>query len=156
MHIFGTFGVSVALLRSADRSPLAQRRVLARVRCIQANGHDTRRDTVLRAAELCRNLAEELGSDRGEDRDRISAELSPSNQRLPRSPYGGQQPQRALPAALELRGEQQMPLQLFLASCTAARRVHSAGSTLVRELKEHRTFVYREPFASGLHGGMRR
>ena len=50
MHIFGTYGVSVTLLRLADRPPLAQRRVLARARCIQANGHDTRRDTVLQSS----------------------------------------------------------------------------------------------------------
>ena len=48
--MFGTYGVSVTLLRLADRSPLAQRRVLARARCIQANGHDTRRDTVLQSS----------------------------------------------------------------------------------------------------------
>ena len=42
-----------------------------------------------RAAELCRNLAEELGSDRGEDRDRFSEELSPSSQRLPWTSHGG-------------------------------------------------------------------
>ena len=40
----------MTLLRLADRPPLAQRRVLARARCIQANGHDTRRDTVLQSS----------------------------------------------------------------------------------------------------------
>ena len=35
---------------SRPGSPLAQRRVLARARCIQANGHDIRRDTVLQSS----------------------------------------------------------------------------------------------------------
>ena len=47
---FGTYGVSVTLIRLADRPPLAQKWVLARSRCIQANGHDTRRDTVLQSS----------------------------------------------------------------------------------------------------------
>ena len=102
-----------------------------------------------RAAELCRNLAEELGSDRGEDRDRFSAELSPSNQRLPWTPHGGQQP----------HGHCQLPWSRAASSrclCSsssplaAARRVRSAGSTLIRELKEHRTFDCEELFSSGL------
>ena len=45
-----------------------------------------------RAAKLCCNLGDELGTDRGEDRDRFSAELSPSIQRLPWMSRGGQQP----------------------------------------------------------------
>jgi len=103
-----------------------------------------------RAAELCRNLAEELGSDRGEDRDRFSAELSPSNQRLLWTPHGGKQP----------HGHCQLPWSRAASSrclCSsssplaAARRVRSAGSTLVRELKEHRTFDCEELFSSGLH-----
>ena len=60
---------------------------------------------------------------------------------------------RALPAALEPRGEQQMPLQLFFASFAAAHRVRSAGSTLIRELKEHRTFDCEELFPSDLRLG---
>ena len=108
-----------------------------------------------RAAELCRNLAEELGSDRGEDRDRFSAELSPSNQRLPWTPHGGQQP----------HGHCQLPWSRAASSrclCSsssplaAARRVRSAGSTLIRELKEHRTFDCEELFSSGLQRGRRR
>ena len=102
-----------------------------------------------RAAELCRNLAEELGNDRGEDRDRFSAELSPSNQRLPWTPHGGQQP----------HGHCQLPWSRAASSrclCSsssplaAARRVRSAGSTLIRELKEHRTFDCEELFPSDL------
>ena len=56
---FGTSGFAVPLLRLAKRSPLHQRRVLARARCIQANGHDTRRDTVLQssAATLAKSSA---------------------------------------------------------------------------------------------------
>ena len=107
-----------------------------------------------RAAELCRNLAEELGSDRGEDRDRFSAELSPSNQRLPWTPHGGQRP----------HGHCQLPWSRAASSrclCSsssplaAARRVRSAGSALVRELKEHRTFHCEELFPSDLRLGTR-
>ena len=47
---FGTYGVSVTLIRLAYRSLLTQRRVLARPRCIRASGHDTRRDTVLQSS----------------------------------------------------------------------------------------------------------
>ena len=47
---FGTYGVSVTLLRLAYRSLLSQRRVLARPRCIRASGHDTRRHTVLQSS----------------------------------------------------------------------------------------------------------
>ena len=47
---FGTYGVSVTLLRLAYRPPLAQRRVLARPRCIRASGYKTRRDTVLQSS----------------------------------------------------------------------------------------------------------
>ena len=102
-----------------------------------------------RAAELCRNLAEELGSDRGEDRDRFSAELSPSNQRLPWTPHGGQQPHRhcQLPWS---RAASSRCLCSSSSPLAAARRVRSAGSTLVRELKEHRTFDCEELFSSGL------
>ena len=62
---------------------------------------------------------------------------------------------RALPAALEPRGEQQMPLQLFFSPLAAARRVRSPGSTLIRELKEHRTFDCEELFSSGLQTKLR-
>ena len=57
---------------------------------------------------------------------------------------------RAVAAALELRGEQQMLLQLFSSPLAAACRARSAGSTLVKELKEHRNFDSKEPFSSGL------
>ena len=103
-----------------------------------------------RAAELCCNLGGELGTDRGEDRVRFSAELSPSNQRLSWTPYGQKQPcghcQLLWSCAASSRCicSSSSPL-------AAARRVRSAGSTLVRELKEHRTFDCEEAFASGLH-----
>ena len=79
-----------------------------------------------------------------------SQRSSPSNQRLPWTPHGGQQP----------HGHCQLPWSRAASSrclCSsssplaAARRVRSAGSTLIRELKEHRTFDCEELFSSGLH-----
>jgi len=60
---------------------------------------------------------------------------------------------RAPPAALGLRGEHHWSTSCLCSSSSplaAAHRVRSAGSTLVRELKEHRTFDCEELFSSGL------
>ena len=103
-----------------------------------------------RAAELCCNLGGELGTDRGEDRVRFSAELSPSNQRLLWSPYGRKQPCRPCQLLWSLAARCRC-LGTSASTLAAAHRARSAGSTLVRELKEHRTFDCEELFSSGLH-----
>ena len=102
-----------------------------------------------RAAELCCNLGGELGTDRGEDRVRFSAELSPSNQRLLWSPYGRKQPCRPCQLLWSLAARCRC-LGTSASTLAAAHRARSAGSTLVRELKEHRTFDREELFSSGL------
>ena len=48
---FGTSGFAVTLLRLAIRSPLHQRRVLARYRCSEALGRHTRRQTMLTSSD---------------------------------------------------------------------------------------------------------
>ena len=154
MPTFGTYGVSVTLLRLAYRSPLAQRRVLARGRCIQANGHDTRRDTVLQSSAATLPKSSAATAVRTEIASQRSFLLKTSGCRLPWTPHGGQQP----------HGYCQLPWSRAASSrclCSsssplaAARRVRSAGSTLVRELKEHRTFHCEELFPSDLRLGTR-
>ena len=48
---FGTSGFAVTLLRLAIRSPLHQRRVLARYRCSEALRRHTRRQTMLTSSD---------------------------------------------------------------------------------------------------------
>ena len=88
-----------------------------------------------RAAELCCNLGEELGTDCGEDRDRFSAELSPSIQRLPWTSRGGQQPCGQCQVLWSCAASNRC-LCSSSSPLAAARRVCSAGSTAVRWLKE--------------------
>ena len=64
---------------------------------------------------------------------------------------------RALPAALELRGEPQMPLQLFFASCSSTPRTQCWKHPLHQgALKEHRlTFDCEKLSPSGLQTKLR-
>ena len=141
------------LLRLADRSPLAQRRVLARARCIQANGHDARGDTVLQssAATLLKSSAAtavrtEIASQRSSLLQTIGCHgcLMAGNNHTGTASCPGAARRAADAFAALLRLLQQHP----------AHRVRSAGSALIRELKEHRTFDCEELFSSGLHGEM--
>ena len=75
-----------------------------------------------RAAKLHRTLGDGIGTDRGEVRGRYSASLSPSNQRLPWPHGGGWQRHGPCWLALELRGEQQVPFQVWSDTCSSTPR----------------------------------
>ena len=150
---FGTYGVSVTLLRLADRSPLAQRWVLARARCIQANGHDTRRDTVLQSSAATLPKSSAATAVRTEIASQRSSLLQTSGchgRLMAGNNHTGTASCPGAAASSRCLCSSSSPL-------AAARRVRSAGSTLVRELnlKEHRTFDCEELFSSGLHSGPR-
>ena len=150
--MFGRYGVSVTLLRIASRSPSPQRRVLARPRCTQANGHGSRRDTVLQSSAVALAQASAPTAVRSEIATQRASFLQTSGCRGLMMAAGN-----ATDRAGSLWSCAASSRCLFRSGRTlgAARRVRSAGSTLARELKEHRTFDSGQLFPSDLRLGTR-
>ena len=138
----------MTLLRLAYRPPLAQRRVLARPRCIRASGYKTRRDTVLQssAATLAESSAPTAVS--REFASQRSSLLQTSGCRG-RHMLGNNHAGNASCSGATRRAADAVAALPRLLQQHAAHAV--LESNLVKELKEHRYFDCEELFLSGLH-----